>query len=254
MIVHFIRSRAINQQFPFLRADASRGMPTLDPSEMCSPFARSLADKMEAMSQNKSQTLLEQYSSTFYSKRSMVSANRRTISDISMDIIKQRMENINKIASLNRSMNRSSHLSRADHLAQIDEPETISSDKTSPPEADKSKPLKRKLFAPPPDNPLDKLNMKMGKRRQRDDLAMESTGRKPLDKRARQPDVASTSTPGTKKIVKSRRSTMLFQSAEKHKPSAQSKIGGNNNPETPKPVMVFTNMHTKQTEVVREVR
>lgn len=198
-----------------------------------------------------SRTLLEQYSTSFHSSRSIVSKNRRTIADISMDIIRQRMDNINKIASINRSIKEPVNHKDAKPLSDSDSDEA----KDEVPalavaDGDKPKPLKRKLFAPPSlfspvlDIPHDSKSVK---KRGREDLKSESKNRKSIDKR---PKFVA----GGDGTPKARRSTMLFQPTEKSKVKEESAAKCNNNTETPKSVLVFTNMHQEQIEAIKEVR
>lgn len=220
-------------------ADFSQGMPKLD------------GNNEDLTRESTSKTLLEQYSTSFHSSRSIASKNRRTILDISMDIIRQRMDNINKIASMNRSIREPDNQKDNDETRDEVPPILVA-------DGDKPKPLKRKLFAPPslfsPVLDIPQEN-KSSKKRGRDDLKSESKNRKSIDKRSK--FVAGgdgTPNQASRETAKSRRSTMLFQSTEKPKVKEESAAKCNNNTETPKSVMVFTNMHQEQIEVIKEVR
>lgn len=231
--------------------DFSNGMPKLETNS--SPFYKNLTDKMENKRKNTSKTLLEEYSTSFHSNRSIVSANRRTISDISMDIIRQRMDNINKIASLNRSINESNNQNTNFNPSDDDSDETKDENIVIVP-VDGAKPLKRKLFAPPslfapvPDIPAENKSMK---KRGRDDFKSDTKNRNSIGKKSKATNECTTP---ANKNGKSRRSTMLFQSIEKPKNKKEIITVCNNNSDTSKSVMVFTNMHQKQIEVIKEVR
>lgn len=207
-------------------------------------------------------TLLEQYSNTFHSKRTMVSSSRRTISHISMDIIRQRVDNINRICSMERSMNESLNAhdgeiedENVDNVDDASSPNT--DDIMNTPNADKPKPAKRKLFAPPslfqsPSIFETKPDAKSTPKRVRDNSSPpELKIPKTNDKKLKKTGGDTTDVKKATITAKSRRSTLLFESAEKPKkkttivPCATV---------TSRPVMVFTNMHQKQVEVIREVR
>lgn len=126
-----------------------------------------------------SKSLLDEYNNTFSSKKTPMSDKRKTLSHIALDIIKQRVENINRNASFNRSMHDlhdDSATTGYDDLAkvtpiQLDKVMTLSKTATTasstPPTTAATaigsmesqttdttplkpvKPLKRKLFAPP---------------------------------------------------------------------------------------------------------
>lgn len=232
-------------------------------------------------------TLIDEYTNTFSSKKTVVASNRRTLSHISMDIINQRIENLNKNASMHRSRNDSmDHLHHygdtdADHIDNT-EPSPVKPLTATP---DGIKPLKRKLFAPPSmftsvdltptlktDTPPNKT-AKNAIKRNRDalsPLSMKSTplssmnaSKKLMEKRIKKTtndadnNNAITAKKTTSTMKKTRRSTMLFQSPEKVKPKNERIVGkmANNSTEslTPKSVMVFTNMRQPQVDAIKEV-
>lgn len=101
-------------------------------------------------------TLLCEYNSTFSTNKTAKPKSRLTLFDISMDIIKQRVENINKITRINNSLNNQidsdndEPLNYADRLNKKTAPHPnlsiIANDALSSPTV---RPLKRKLFTPP---------------------------------------------------------------------------------------------------------
>lgn len=247
------------------------GMPTLD---------------VEAVGNGSvTKTLIDEYATTFSSKKIVVSTRRRTLSHISMDIINQRIENLNKNASLNRSRNDPMAAGYGDTDAEIIE------DKTSPmkpieslgtPECVKPKPMKRKLFAPPSmftqpdltptlktDTPPNKTGKNTSKRN-RDSLITPLRVQSPLHTKAtKKPDekriktstkdaannnaAAPKKTPAAKST---RRSTMFFESVERPKSKIEATaITATSSAEslTPKPVLAYTNMHQPQIDAIKEV-
>lgn len=124
-----------------------------------------------------SKSLLDEYNNTFSSTKTPITDKRRTLSHIALDIIKQRVENINRNASFNRSMHDlhdDSANTGYDDLNKItpEQLDTVPAKATAtasaavaamstPPTAigvmesgttnvtPALKPLKRKLFAPP---------------------------------------------------------------------------------------------------------
>lgn len=254
-------------------ADWTKGMPKLDAPALGNGSA--------------SKTLIDEYANTFSSKKIVVSSSRRTLSHISMDIINQRIENLNKNASMHRSRNDSidQHYGDTDaHIIDCDpSPMKPLQPLISTPDGIKPKPLKRKLFAPPSlfspvelaptlktDTPPNKTAKNVSKRN-RDVMSplaskstpLSSTASKKLnDKRVKttQNDadnnnaVTAKRTGAPPKIT--RRSTMLFQSAEKAKPKIErANAAASNSTEllTQKSVMVFTNMHQAQIDAIKEV-
>lgn len=244
-------------------------MPTLD----LAAFGNGSATK----------TLIDEYANTFSSKKIVVASNRRTLSHISMDIINQRIENLNKNASLHRSRNDS-----MDHRYGEGD-EDIINDNPSPmkpleslngtPDGIKPKPSKRKLFAPPsmfmqldltPTLKTDTTPNKTAKsatKRSRDALSPLASKSTPLStaasKKVSDKRIKKTTNDGasngaiavTKKVPATkttRRSTMFFQSAEKVKPK-NDMVGSLTESSTPKSVLVFTNMHQSQIDAIKEV-
>lgn len=235
-----------------------------------------------------SKTLIDEYTNTFSSKKIVVASNRRTLSHISMDIINQRIENLNKNASLHRSRNDSMDNrygeSATDQMASDPSPMKPTEHLNSTPDGIKPKPLKRKLFAPPSmfspvdmppalmtDTPPNKTG-KGATKRNRDvlsPLASKSTplsstaaaskkmSEKRMKKYANDADNNNAITAKKATITKStRRSTLIFQSAEKIRPKNERTVAAANTAAeslTPKSVLVFTNMHQTQIDAIKEV-
>lgn len=234
-------------------------------------------------------TLIDEYANTFSGKKIVVASNRRTLSHISMDIINQRIENLNKNASLQRlTINDAMDPQHGDTDANnIDcDPSPVKPLEpliNGTPNGEKPKPLKRKLFAPPSmfspvdltptlktDTPPNK-STKSAIKRNRDallsPLALKSTplssaaSKKPNEKRVKKiaNDVDNNNAIAAKKATATkykRRSTMLFQSAEKVKPKNERTAAvatTSTESLTPKSVMVFTNMHKQQVDAIKEV-
>lgn len=233
-----------------------------------------------------SKTLIDEYANTFSSKKIVVSSSRRTLSHISMDIINQRIENLNKNASMHRSRNDSMDLhygdTDADNIDREPSPMKPLKPLIPTPDGNKPKPLKRKLFAPPSmfspveltptlktDTPANKTAKNVNKRNRdvMSPLASKSTplssaaSKKLNDKRIKktQNDADNNNAITAKRVTApkiTRRSTMLFQSAEKAKPKIERTIAAASSSTeslTPKSVMVFTNMHQPQIDVIKEV-
>lgn len=253
-------------------------MPKLDSSLFSTPFIKSMSQMhIDLIRTTTSKTLLDEYSNTFSSKKVPVNGKRRTISHISMDIINQRVENINKNASLHRSISdiNDKHNATSEILEIPTLPESPCKLPDTPTD---SKPMKRKLFAPPsmfspipiatpktaakttikrgrddaPANP--KAQIQLNDKRSRKTLNIEQNNKQNDD------DVGNGGTV-KKTATKSRRSTMLFQSARKIKPDESNEttaesatIKPNVVTESPKSVMVFTNMHQTQIDLIKEVR
>ena len=236
-----------------------------------------------------SQTLIDEYSNTFSSTKAPVSNRRRTIFDISMDIINQRVENINRAAKLNRSV---SDPDAREHIDECDSP-SLSADvlgKNAEKHAAESenaattiangssmgqteapvKKTKRKLFVPPsmvtnfeatltPRKTVPPREEKNGVKRARDDEAEATT--KPGQKRPKilgegasaveQTSVTAQSASGAEKKQpkSSRRSTIFFEPFPK-----PSKPVAQRSTAPPQPVLVYTNMHQAQIESIKEVR
>lgn len=245
------------------------------------PLIKSLSKThIDNIRSSTSKTLLDEYNSTFSSKKTPLTDKRRTIANITMDIIKQRIENINRNASFNRSTTEfhddsfhSSDIKATPTQMETTEKSTITSTLTAAATTTPAstangnaglKPLKRKLFAPPslfPDNsPLpiatiqktDKKTASIQKRK-RTDLADQRLV--PSEKPR----------PSTKK-PNSRRSTLFFEEAPIRKANSNPPSSGalstsiaaliepSAKTDTPPPGLVFTSMHQSQIDFISEVR
>lgn len=253
-------------------ADWTKGMPKLD----ALAFGNGSASK----------TLIDEYANTFNSKKIVVSSSRRTLSHISMDIINQRIENLNKNASMHRSRNDSIDNrygdTEADNVDCDPSPMKPLEPLISTPDGNKPKPLKRKLFAPPSMfSPVELIltqktdtppkTTKNAIKRNRDVMSPLASKSSPLstaaskklnDKRLKKTQTegdnnnAITAKRAAAPPKTTRRSTMLFQSAEKAKPKIERTIAAASSSTeslTPKSVMVFTNMHQPQIDAIKEV-
>lgn len=255
-------------------ADWTKGMPKLDALALGNGSA--------------SKTLIDEYANTFNSKKIVVSSSRRTLSHISMDIINQRIENLNKNASMHRSRNDSMDNNRygdtdADNVDCDPSPMKPLEPLISTPDGNKPKPLKRKLFAPPSMFSPVELTLtlktdtppkttKNAIKRNRDVMSPLASKSSPLstaaskklnDKRVKKTQIDGDNN-NANTVAKraaappkiTRRSTMLFQSAEKAKPKIERTIAvasSSTESFTPKSVMVFTNMHQPQIDAIKEV-
>lgn len=199
-----------------------------------------------------------------------MSDKRKTIANITMDIIKQRIENINRNASFNRSttdlLNDSMHSDLKSTPNPLDNVGNVST--TTPVHgstANPLKPLKRKLFAPPslfPGNsPMsttptptpqktDKKTVQQ-KRKKNDLPAASDEKKKAVDK----PRI------GSKKTINSRRSTMFFETpvyksnSEPKSSQLPSTVSSSTaNRMGVSPGLVFTSMHQPQIDFITEVR
>lgn len=251
------------------------------------PFSKNISNIHKDLLQKNtfSGTSNDEYNNTFSSSKTPINPGCRTLSSISMDIINQRVENINRIVSMNRSISESniSYEKIEESIKQLDTPaqhfttpfltngsqlNQPTPDETSQAPAAVRKPNKRKLFAPPSmfnelmstpktDNEtvLQSVPEVAMKRAREDDLL--SALARPIEKRTKKnvkkDDVVTDSE--TSKKTSRRRSSMFFQSAKK---PAKTQNGGTLKPvqsnSTPKSVMVFTNMHQPQIDFIKEVR
>lgn len=269
-----------------------------------------------------SRTLLDEYNNTFSSNKTPMNPNARTVASISMDIINQRVENINKNYSMNRSVSEANisydkieeslkvmktpvtiHSSSSPFLCNIGT--QIHSEKSQPiveetpivltvqtPAATVKKPMKRKLFAPPSmfsndllatprtDKAVDDVSdlniaangkvTESGTKRGREEDDILSLLNKPNEKRAKKNRLVDAAaaiiangnrTPArrvtTATAKSSRRSSAFFQSAKK--PTQNGRLNSSTAVEsktttnTPKSVLVFTNMHQPQIDFIKEV-
>lgn len=194
-----------------------------------------------------------------------------------MDIIKQRIENINRNASFNRSttdfLDDSCHNDIKSTPTSTENVGKVSSTvaPASEPAAGKAnqlKPLKRKLFAPPslfPENsPIamatpQKTDKKTVQKRKRNDLPIPDGKTSKSDEKKKPVEKPRPS----RKTMHSRRSTMFFETPPNQKAnddsasqsstvsstitSTATKIGAT-------PGLVFTSMHQPQIDFITEVR
>lgn len=261
-------------------------MPKLDKfnsSLSSTPFSKNISTIHKDLLQKNalSKTLLDEYTNTFSSNKTPMNANSRTLSSISMDIINQRVENINRNVSLNRSISESnvSYEKIEESIKQLDTPaqvkangaqskQPVTEEHNTTPAAIVRKPNKRKLFAPPSmfneimtasktDNEtvLQSVPEVATKRGREDDMV--SNLYKPNDKRAKKNGTKGdvVGDVNTVKKASRRRSSIFFQSAKK---PTKTQNDGSLRPvqsiSTPKSVMVFTNMHQPQIDFIKEVR
>lgn len=237
-----------------------------------------------------SKTLLDEYNNTFSSKKTPLTDKRRTISNITLDIIKQRVENINRNASFNQPTNDLKEDS-FQSLKSTPLPAHVENDEKNPTTATTTpvlnanetngqvKPLKRKLFAPPSlfpemDSPLSiatphKTDKKtVNQKRKRNDVP---AGEKQLSKSDEKKAPAIKLKP-SRKTINPRRSTLFFEEA----PIKKINQNANPNPNTTTasttstsstlttstltapisaaPGLAFTSMHKPQKDFITEVR
>ncbi|XP_031632861.1 uncharacterized protein LOC116346784 isoform X2 [Contarinia nasturtii] len=223
-------------------------------------------------------TLLEQYNSTFSSKKTPMTNKRRTIANITLDIIKQRIENLNRNVSLNQSttdlLDDSIHGDAKSTPTPVENTEKMT---TTPAtgatnqNAVQLKPLKRKLFAPPslfPENSplLNTTTQKTDKKtatqkRKRNDLVATAVA---ASEEKKAPIIKSR--PIIKKPT-SRRSTMFFEEAPVRKVNHDTKplissltLSATNGTTVPNAKkdnsslqgLVFTSMHQSQIDFISE--
>lgn len=227
-------------------------------------------------------TLLDEYNGTFSSKKTPSIDKRRTIANITMDIINQRIENINRNASFNQSSSdlhddTFSNIKSTPLPGQIDKNEKVSANTATPVSNvnetnGQTKPLKRKLFAPPslfPDleqqilittpHKTDKKNLSQ-KRKRNDTSGDDKCSTKSEEKKT----VAVKPKP-SRRTINPRRSTMLFEDFPKRKiePSAINSTNSTTSTLTTSsltttsnvtPGLAFTRMHKPQQDFIAEVR
>lgn len=205
------------------------------------PLIRSLSKAhVEHIRNSTTKSLMDEYNSTFSSKKTPLTDKRRSIANITLDIIKQRVENINRNASFNQSSN--DLLDGSFHsLKSTPVPATVSAARdnndnstltnTTTPVLDAgalttngqgSKPLKRKLFTAPPvlfpemdkgstSSTLLKTDKKTAtQKRKRNDVP--AAGDKLSKSDEKKTSVAKTTKP-SRKTINPRRSTLLFEDA-----------------------------------------
>lgn len=233
------------------------------------PLIRSLSKThVDNISKSNSKSLLDEYNNTFNSKKTPLTGKRRTIANITMDIISQRMENINRMnASLNRSttemIDDSLHTDAKAtpiHSENI-EKAPITTTPVTEANGGQVKPLKRKLFAPPslfPENSPILTPQKTDKKtaqqkRKRNDLAGEKSTKTEEKKLPIDKPLAAT------KKTNSRRSTIFFQETPKTKSIPSSTVARPTSSaiqetHSAMPGLVFTSMHKPQIDFITEVR
>lgn len=223
-------------------------------------------------------TLLHEYETTFSGTKTVAAKGRRSMMDISMDIINQRVENINKMAKLNNStIGNNSLMDISDDkisttITEIHEKIKNVSTTTNANSLETAtpRPTKRKLFDPNSNNSfsfnIDKtINMATDSNEKTETIETNTT-KKAVTKRSRDDDdeapkqdmnkkknyAADTLDLPTKNEVKNirstRRSTMFFQPADKI-----TKLNGSSRTFSTERVLVFTNMHQAQSDLIKEV-
>ncbi|XP_055311627.1 microcephalin isoform X2 [Sitodiplosis mosellana] len=245
------------------------------------PLIRSLSKThIDHIRSSTSKTLLDEYNDTFSSKKTPLTDKRRTIANITMDIIKQRIENINRNASFNRSttdFQDDSFHSSSDVKAtptQVENTEkltttTTTTTTTTPANGTNGqlKPLKRKLFTQPsilpPNSPLppiatpktDKKTAAATQKRKRTDLVAAASEGK----------VVPTEKPHhSHKKSNARRSTMFFEEAPIRKIkcdasvstssaiSSTSTLTASSVVQKNNPSLVFTSFQSSQIDMISE--
>lgn len=245
----------------FQFAGKSINLNTSSSSLVSTPLIKSMSQvHLDLIRKSTSKSLLDEYTNTFSATKTPLMGKRRTIAHITMDIIKQRVENINRNVSSNMSMNEALDDSMSGKTIQTpiqsvsEKNDDIASSKTA--ETEKPKPVGRRLFAPPslfPENsPLliptptktdKKTASKSATKRKRDDLLVEKPTKASDQKKARKPP---------------RRSTMFFEEAPIKKTNSSETenqtVESNSTDDTALPVLVCTSMHQPQIDFVNEVR
>lgn len=195
-------------------------------------------------------TLLEEYETTFSAKKTTKPNARRTIFDISMDIIKQRVENVNQ-------MNKLSGINDKQHNSFPNDP-LIGAPNSNVANSNSHTPLstKRKLFTPSSSVPLsvDKLSQISSKRSREADCQPPSSKKIKTSSaiattsNARTDDVATNTK--TDRILRrsSRRSTLNFRLMSNKKIVESPK-----DKRCSESVIVFTNMHQQQIDAIKKV-
>lgn len=250
--------------FVYLLSD--NGLNSSVSSLVSTPLIKSMSQiHLDGVRRNTPKTLMDEYTNTFSSKKAPLDGRRSTISNITLDIIKQRVENINRNASFNRS------------IADIfDDPMTDANEKkdakdnenhTEPIEngsktdVEKPKPLKRKLFVPPsmsmdfdpdliatpPKTDKKTATSKSVPRRKRNSS--------PTEELLRQDKPNGVKTATTKiKATKSRRSTIFFETPiSKTKSISSATHSSSNGSIMPPKILVCTSMHQPQIDFTNEV-
>lgn len=239
-------------------------------SLVSTPLIKSMSQiHLDVIRRSTSKSLFDEYTNAFDSKKTPMSDKRRTLGNITMDIIRQRVENINRIAQ-NRSNSESFNDSIHNDIKST--PVGATATKTSSKNDEqiantstsndieiitdnaKPKPMKRKLFAPPslfPDNfDLFTTPLKTDKK-----ISSKSS----TQKRKRNDLPAETEKAGELQRIKtkSRRSTLFFETPPTAKAQSiehPSKSVPNIQNKNPNGVMVYTSMHQPQIDFIKEVR
>lgn len=245
------------------------------------PLIRSLSKThIDHIRSSTSKTLLDEYNNTFSSKKTPLTDKRRTIANITMDIIKQRIENINRNASFNRSTTdfNDDSFHNGDLKAtptQVDNTDklTTTTTATTPAingNAGQLKPLKRKLFAPPSLFP-EKSPLPFATPQKTDKKTASNQKRKRTDIAATNGEkiVSIDKSHASKKKTNSRRSTMFFEEAPIRKINCNPSVSSSSaisstststltessaNRDLSPPGLVFTSMHQSQIDFISEVR
>lgn len=246
-------------------------------SLVTTPLLKSMSQiHLDLIRKSTSKSLLDEYTNTFNPKKDPLSSKRRTMGNTAMDIIRQRVENINRNVSFNQSMSEALDDSMRDTPIQSKHTKTT----TEPKQAvnavtEKPKPQGRRLFAPPslfpPDNSFlsmvtppktDKkaANKSAAKRKRNEFLSAEKPAPTADEKKLKKPQ-------------KSRRSTLFFEDApikktnhlakvssdtkiNKAEPIGSTKSSTKNHTvaKNATPVLVCTSMHQPQIAFINEVR
>lgn len=266
---------SLNVNFKQLDKSLDTSMSSL----VSTPLIKSMSQmNLDLIRKSTSKSLYDEYENTFSSKKTPLVGKRRTISNITMDIIKQRIENINRNASFKRSTEGLNNDSPYSHLLE-GKKTNDECDKKSPEVAENAaktstvaaKPLKRKLFVPPSmsmdyspmlsfatppktDKKTAPKSLQKRKRNATPDHEEQPSNKQSED--AKKP-IRSVKEVSKKKPTSSRRSTMFFETPiSKSKPIAKTVTNQVSAPSTvPKSngVMVFTSMHQPQINYINEV-
>lgn len=228
---------------------------------------------LDLIRKSTSKSLLDEYTNTFNSKKEPLLSKRRTMGNIAMDIIRQRVENINRNVSLNQSMGEALDDSMNNTPTQSHTKTNTEPKKAINAETEKPKPQGRRLFAPPslfppvnsfistatpPKTDKKAPNKSASKRKRNEILSAENPALTDEEKKLKKPQ-------------KSRRSTLFFEDAPIKKTNHLAKISSDTeNTAQPiessestanhtvaknaSPVLVCTSMHQPQIDFINEVR
>lgn len=220
---------------------------------------------LDLIRKSTTKSILDEYTSTFSSTKAPLSGKRRTIANITMDIIKQRVENINRNVSFNQSTNEAQNDSIINDLIQtpnqLDKPAELVLQTN---ETEKPKPLGRRLFAPPslfPENsPFSvatpppktdkKTAIKSATKRKRTEIIAEKPIKIADEKKLKKSSRRSTLFFEEAPIKKSTSSQMESMAETATETTMQTNATENISP----PVLVYTSMHQPQIDFINEVR